>query len=136
MDQPIPTLDLDEVKEEFSQWRNNRKQRVAIPEKLWDMAVMLCAQHTISKISTTLRLGYTKLKRKVEQVRKFSNKNAKEKSSFVEVNVPSHEIQRASDEQNQHTIEFFRVDGSRMRIVTGDCVLLNQCLFSGTGGFA
>ena len=44
----------------------------------------------------------------------------------VEIKVPNHVPQGVSEGQSKYTIEFFRTDGSRMRIVTGDGVLLNN----------
>jgi len=126
MDQQIQTDDLEEVRERFTSWRSNRKGRSAIPEHLWDMAVMLCTKYPISKISTALGLEYPKLKRKVHQTRGFSNEKVKEKSPFIEVQVPNSGSQEISEEPKEYTVEFFRTDGSRMRIVTGDCVLLNH----------
>ncbi len=126
MDKPVQAGDLEEVRERFTSWRSNRKGRSSIPEDLWDMVVKLCTKHPISKISAALGLDYTKLKFKVLQARVLSNNSVRERSSFVEVKVPGCGVEEVSGEQKKHTVEFFRADGSRMRIVTGDCVLLNQ----------
>ncbi len=58
---------LNKVKSEFDLWRTTRKNGKPIPAELWEQAVSLYPDFTISKISTTLSLSYTDLKRRVEQ---------------------------------------------------------------------
>ena len=59
----IPTL--EQVREQFEIWRQSRVKRSAIPDVLWQAAVNLCQKHTISKVSSTLRLNYAVLKQRV-----------------------------------------------------------------------
>jgi len=51
---------LNKVKSEFKIWRTTRKNRNPIPADLWEHAVELYPAFTISKISTTLALSYTR----------------------------------------------------------------------------
>lgn len=59
----IPTV--ENVLEQFEAWRQNRVKRSAIPDALWQAAVNLCQEHTISKVCSTLRLNYADLKHRV-----------------------------------------------------------------------
>jgi hypothetical protein len=126
MDRHTQGKGLEVVLKRFISWRSNRNGRGAIPENLWAMAIKLCTQYPVSKISNSLGLDYTKLKIKVLQARVLSNNSVRERSSFIEVKVPNPDPQEVLEKRNEYTIEFFRVDGSRMRIVTGDGVLLNN----------
>lgn len=64
--QPESTPTLEQVLEQFKAWRQSRKKRSAIPDALWQTAVNLCQDHTISKVSSTLRLNHTVLKQRVQ----------------------------------------------------------------------
>jgi len=79
---------LEAVHEQFQQWRQTRKRRKPIPEKLWHAAVQLVGQHSVHRVSKTLRLNYTELKRRIEE--KAKRKEGAlflEKSGFVELDV-------------------------------------------------
>jgi len=57
---------LEEVQQRFKQWREGRKRGTPIPSTLWEDAVRLCAEHSLYKISTTLRLDYNALKKRTQ----------------------------------------------------------------------
>ena len=57
---------LKQVRNQFRIWRQSREKRSAIPGALWQAAVNLCQDHTISKVSSTLRLNYAALKQRVQ----------------------------------------------------------------------
>lgn len=59
-DKADPTI--EDVRAQFEIWRNTRKSRQPIPDKLWQAAVDLSKNHSINTIAKTLRLDYTKLK--------------------------------------------------------------------------
>ena len=63
--EPESTPTLDQIREQFEAWRQGRKKRSAIPDKLWQSAVSLCQDHSISKVSSTLRLNHAVLKHRV-----------------------------------------------------------------------
>ena len=65
---PIPILKptLEEVRDEFENWRKSRRKRTAIPEALWQAAVSLSGDYPTLKISKALRLNYTVLKNRVQ----------------------------------------------------------------------
>ena len=53
---------LEEVKEQFEQWRRDKKGREKIPEALWTAAVSLTRQQPVFKVAEALRLNYNDLK--------------------------------------------------------------------------
>jgi hypothetical protein len=60
-----PNLSLNEAKRQFEEWRRMRKGCQRIPEELWEAAVRLSKEHSISRVSKALRLNYTDLKNRV-----------------------------------------------------------------------
>ena len=90
MDQQIiPTVKptLEDVHQRFEQWRESRKHRTPIPESLWEGAVTLCADHSIYKISRSLRLDYNALKRRVCYFQPESLSKSVTSSAFVELDL-------------------------------------------------
>jgi hypothetical protein len=59
---------LEEALKLFEAWRAHRKKPERIPEELWAAAVEACREHSIHKVSRTLRLSYSDLKSRIEQV--------------------------------------------------------------------
>ncbi len=53
------TISLETVKQEFQQWRANRKHRSRIPEELWEAAASLTEQYSVHYISRYLGLNRT-----------------------------------------------------------------------------
>jgi hypothetical protein len=60
---------IEEVREQFEQWRQTRVKRTAIPEHLWAVAINLSENHSVNEISKTLRLNYAELKKRIKQSR-------------------------------------------------------------------
>ena len=81
----IPTL--KQVREQFSVWRKSRGKRSAIPDALWQAAVNLCQDHSISKISSTLRLNHTVLKQRVQACALSQPVSGISAPSFIELDV-------------------------------------------------
>jgi len=67
----LPTVrhSLEVVRNRFEIWRKSRPCRGRIPEALWQAAVGLCQEHSICKVSRTLRLNYYGLKNRVTRAR-------------------------------------------------------------------
>jgi len=57
---------LAEVLKEFQSWHSVRKRGSRVPQRLWQAAAELLELHSISDISHTLGLDYTRLKQRVE----------------------------------------------------------------------
>ena len=104
-----PRASLSEVKEKFKIWRRTRKSPRPIPEELWQAAVSLTANHSISQISKELVLDYSALKKRV----RITNKDSAAKMSppgFIELNL---EPQAAVSEC---IVEMQDILGSKMRM--------------------
>ena len=66
MSQLLPTAaDLAQTAAAFAHWRNTTVVGARIPEELWSRAVELAVRHGVSKVAATLRLDYTRLKRRL-----------------------------------------------------------------------
>ena len=66
----IPSSDrhpcLEAVQAQFEQWRRFRGKRRPIPTSLWVSAASLYPEYSLHRISKTLRLNHTALKRYVQ----------------------------------------------------------------------
>jgi hypothetical protein len=59
---PGQVVTLEAVQEQFRTWRNTPHRDRRIPEELWHAAVRLCAEHSLGKVASALRLDYRTLK--------------------------------------------------------------------------
>lgn len=76
---------IEKVKEQFEDWRKNRLKRDRIPESLWEAAIELYPEYRIYEISETLRLNYSRLKKKILDVaKKEAKKESKSPKSKIE----------------------------------------------------
>ncbi|MBA4369632.1 MAG: hypothetical protein C0403_18565 [Desulfobacterium sp.] len=79
-------FDLEFVKNQFEAWRANRKKRrEPIPEQLWEAAKELVKIHSINKVSRTLGLNYTDLKKRILGKEYPLSANRKKEPSLVEL---------------------------------------------------
>lgn len=60
-----PTLNLDQVKVAFENWRRIRIGREHIPEHLWGAALALIPHHSINTVQQQLRLNLYQLKQRL-----------------------------------------------------------------------
>ncbi len=84
----LPRPTLAEVQLRFADWRKNKKHRKRIPEDLWAAAVMLSPEHSIHKISRTLRLGYTDFKKRVESHQSAYSSSTDPSQHFIPIDMP------------------------------------------------
>ncbi len=56
---------LEEVREQFENWRGERKKGGRIPQRLWQAAAGLSDRHSVDKIATALALDHGRLKQRV-----------------------------------------------------------------------
>ncbi len=101
---------LEEVRQRFEQWREIRKHRTPIPESLWEGAVSLCADHSIYKISRSLRLDYNTLKRRACYSTPELCPEPVTSSAFIELDLKS------SLPEAAYLVEMEDKDGARMKI--------------------
>jgi hypothetical protein len=59
---PKPKVTIEQLKSKITAWRKNKSHRSRIPQDIWDDAVLLAADYSVSKISKILGLEYPKLK--------------------------------------------------------------------------
>jgi hypothetical protein len=81
-----PRPSLSEVKERFKIWRRTRKSPRPIPEQLWQAAVSLTSNHSISQISKELVLDYSALKNRVP-IKKKNTADRMSPPGFIELNL-------------------------------------------------
>ena len=82
--------ELNKVKSAFKTWRARKDKGSRIPQILWEEAVALYPEFSISKISTTLSLSYTDLKKRVEnKAEKHSSSPNDPVPAFMELDFSS-----------------------------------------------
>ena len=119
------TKQLENVIKQFDNWRASRKKRGRIPEHLWDAAVSLCNDNSISQITQILRLNYSDFKKKVLAAQDGgipSNNNRKrgrirDSISFMDVSLPTKNIPSIKSSGTATLIDLYHVNGVSMRIV-------------------
>lgn len=86
MNQPAPlSTALKDVLSLFTKWRTTRSHKCRIPEELWTAAVRLSNEHSIHRISRTLRLSHSELKARVERFR--SSQACAPSLDFIPINI-------------------------------------------------
>lgn len=67
----IPLSELETVKQQFENWRKNRKSsKGRIPDELWEKATTLTKTHSVNVVAKTLRLSHADLTKRVAHVKK------------------------------------------------------------------
>jgi len=56
---------LEEVREQFENWRRERKKGGRIPQRLWQAAAGLSDRHSVGKIAMALGLDHGRLKQRI-----------------------------------------------------------------------
>ena len=64
---PTTSADLAGTAAAFARWRASTPLGVRIPEALWSRAVELASTHGVGRVARTLRLDYSRLKRRVTE---------------------------------------------------------------------
>ena len=104
---PSPRPTLEEVQRQFNGWRKSRKHRTPIPPRLWNAAVSLAGRYSTHKISITLRLNYTQLRKRIS-LAGVAEKTAVSPppipfANFVEYSVcPPHQPECFIEMENRH----------------------------------
>jgi len=101
---------LAEVQFRFDHWRKIKKHRERIPEDLWTAAVLLNREHSIHKISRTLKLSYADLKKRVSLSKKKQQSIiGKQASDFIPIDIS---LQHSAE----CLVEMEHRNGNRMRM--------------------
>ena len=74
------SVEMEEVRQQFENWRSTHAPRSRIPETLWTAAVKVARQHGLYRTSRVLQLDYASLKAQVGPERAGPVK----KAAFVE----------------------------------------------------
>jgi hypothetical protein len=120
----VPT-EIEEAREQFENWRRDRKRGERIPADLWATAVALAKQHGVWPTAKALHLDHSGLKRRVR------NEEEDEKSSaFVEL-IPQGTMLYSC------TVEMEDGRGARMRVelkgAAADVTALSRTFWSERG---
>ena len=83
------SLTLEQVCQRFEYWRQTRKKRCPIPEKLWQAAESLYPEYSLYQISKALRLNHTDLKQRFEQEPSAFIPPSIDCAEFIELNIDS-----------------------------------------------
>lgn len=103
---------LNKVKSAFEAWRTTKEKGSCIPEYLWEEAVALYPEFSISKISTTLSLSYINLKQRVKKkIGERSSNKSEPFQGFVELGFSS-----PSPSISECVVEMEDGSGSKMRM--------------------
>jgi hypothetical protein len=76
---------LKEVQNQFKIWRNTKQKSEPIPEELWEAAVALTQDRSISAVGRALKLEYNELKRRVHAQRQINVGDAT--PQFIELSL-------------------------------------------------
>ena len=113
---PAPLVpSLHDVRMLFETWRTTRQYRCRIPDQLWAAATTLSSSYPLSKISTTLRLNYSDLKKRVDEFSFPHRPESTEEISFVELPIRAAETTRPT-QRGPHpcTLELEKPSGERL----------------------
>ena len=112
---------LEEVRQQFKNWRKTKTGRECIPQSLWQAAaeVFQLGDHSLHQISKTLHLNQTALKKHVHQLSLSKTKSALERKpkvssesspTFIELELNS------PASVSESVIEMEDASGAKMRI--------------------
>ncbi len=90
MDLPAPSNKmppLEQVQEQIEHWRRSRGKRGAIPDALWQAAIMLFPDYGLHRISKALRLNYTDLKHRVNACQSTCEQSDVSTAGFIELGL-------------------------------------------------
>ena len=97
---------LKSVQRQFKYWRQHRKLKNSIPQKLWNRAVKLTENYSIHKVANALRLSYVTLSERVVAP-------IQQKSGFIELDLRNKIESRIKTDGE---VEFEDASGWKMRI--------------------
>lgn len=120
-EQVTQAASIEEIQQRFEGWRAQKKRGAPIPAALWEDAVGLCTSHSLSKVSSVLRLDYNALKKRLQSAfpDRFSQNAAscsQCKASFLESVPPSDFISVDLSAPLPEFIMDMERSGERMRV--------------------
>jgi hypothetical protein len=113
-EQSTQAASIEEVQQRFEGWRAERKRGIPIPAALWEDALRLCASHSLSKVSSALRLDYNVLKQRLQSA--FPDRFSHSAASYVQSMPPSDFIAVDLSAPLPEFIMDMERSGERMRV--------------------
>ena len=92
----VGTLNLDEVRTRFENWRQNRQGKQRIPDELWSAAMEVARRDGVNPTAAALHLDGGKLKRRMMAAGSVSTKDMPPK--FVELMPPAVDLRECTIE--------------------------------------
>lgn len=92
----VDTLNLDEVRTRFENWRQNRRGKQPIPDELWSAAIEVARRDGVNPTAGALHLDGGKLKRRMVAADSVSGKAMP--PTFVELMTPAVELRECTIE--------------------------------------
>ena len=83
----VDTLNLDEARNRFENWRQSRRGKQPIPDELWSVAVEVARRDGVNPTAVALHLDGGKLKRRMAAADSMTGKAVP--PTFVELAAPS-----------------------------------------------
>ena len=83
----VDTLNLDEARIRFENWRQNRRGKQRIPDELWSVAIEVARRDGVNPTAVALHLDGGKLKRRMAAADAVAGKAVP--PTFVELVAPS-----------------------------------------------
>ncbi len=115
------SLDLEQLKDRFAQWRHSRKPGERISKALWVAAVAQVEQYGVERVAQTLRLNSEQLKKRVARSA-GPTRQAGAAPRFVELFAqPAVNAEAGS----QCIVEMQNARGGKMRIELGNIAVLD-----------
>lgn len=79
---------VENVRLQFQVWRSSRIKQAPIPEHLWQAAIALCRDHSVSHVSQRLRLSYADLKKRLNQSQPYPTADC-QMAEFTQIDLKS-----------------------------------------------
>ena len=105
---PVPEP-ITQLQRQLDQFRSTQPRRTKLPEPLWQAAVELAREHGVYSVAHSLRLDYTRLKRRLGGPPTRRQQKATE-AAFIELTPPSR------TQFEECVIELESSGGNKMRI--------------------
>lgn len=118
---------LEEVAQQFEQWRATRVKRGRIPNDLWASVAPLMNQYGHNKIASSLKINHAQLK---EHTLPFLTNSQEEQPHFIECPLP---MMPVSPIENC-TLEIVCKNGSTVKINGLTLMQIQSLIPSWTGG--
>jgi hypothetical protein len=80
--------EMQQVAQQFEQWRSSHSGRRPIPEALWNRAAELARRHGVFRTAKVLRLDYSKLKRQMRPTQEQASAVSTAAPAFIEFLAP------------------------------------------------